>query len=265
MEATAPLVSVGFPLYRSLQFVEIVIANIEAIHYPNVEFIVSDRHQLDDALAMLKQKYGADPRFRFLAAKDQLNWVEHFNLILRHCRGKYALWMGHDDSYASNYIPDLVAALEANPDAVLAFGGVEQISLDGFLPTFPFVAPPIRTEEAWSIDDSVRLLTLWQLWVAFRGLVRREIVEESDLYIRETYRSIRADIYWVFGLSLKGRLCYVPSCYCTKRFHRSSGGANWRFGIRQSLDACRVLRSYFDDYAPSARKARAVVYVWCLV
>jgi glycosyltransferase involved in cell wall biosynthesis len=265
MEPIAPLVSVGFPLYRSLQFVEIVVRNIEAIQYPNVEFIVSDRHQLDDALVLLKQKYGADPRFRFLAGTDQLSWVEHFNLILRHCRGKYALWMGHDDSYPSNYIPDLVAELEANPDAALAFGGVEQISLDGFLPTFPFVPPPIRAGEAWSMDDSVRLLTLWHLWVAFRGVVRRGIVEESDLYIRETYGNIRADIYWVFGLSLKGRLCYVPSCYCTKRFHRSSGGANWSFGIRQSLNACRVLRSYFNDYAAASWKARAVVYLWCLV
>jgi Glycosyl transferase family 2 len=230
-----------------------------------VEFIVSDRHQLDEALALLKQKYGADQRFRFLAGKDQLDWVEHFNLILRHCRGKYALWMGHDDSYPSNYIPDLVAALEGNPGAVLAFGRVKQISLDGFLPAFPFVAPPIRAGETWSIDDAVRLLTLWQLWIAFRGVVRRGMVEECDLYIRQTYRNIRADIYWVFGLSLKGRLCYVPSCWCTKRFHRSSGGANWRFGIRQSWNACRVLRSYFNDFGPVSWKARGVVYLWCLV
>lgn len=265
MDPKAPLVSVGFPLYRSRRFLDIVIANIEAIDYPNVEFVVSDRHQLDDALVVLQQKYGADARFRFLAGTDELNWVQHFNLILRHCRGKYAVLMGHDDSYPANYIADLAAALETHPDAVLAFGGVEQISLDGFLPTFPFVPPPIRETGDWSIDDSVRLLTLWHLWVAFRGMVRLTIVESSGLYIRETVRNIRADIYWVFGLSLKGRLCYVPSCHCTKRFHRTSGGANWQFGVRQSLDACRVLGGYFNDYAPSVRKARVVVYLWCLV
>jgi len=268
MEQTAPLVSVGIPLYRSLRFIEIIAANIEAIEYENVEFVISDRHLTDNTLDLLKQKYGDDNRFRFLSGTDHLNWVEHFNLILRHSKGKYSLWMGHDDSYPPNYIPDLVSALEAHPDVVLAFGGVEQVSLDGFLPTFPSVPPPIDPQEEWSIGSSLRLLTLWQLWIAFRGIVRREVVVESNLYIRQTYRNIRADIYWVFGLGLKGRLYYVPSCYCTKRFYRSSGGAGWRFGIRQSLNACRVLRSYLNDLAPSSsasRKARLVVCLWCMV
>ena len=151
---------------------------------------------------------------------------------------------------------------------VLAFGRVEQISLDGFLPTFPFTPPPISPREDWSLGCSLRLLTLWQLWIAFRGVVRRDVVERSDLYIRQTYRNIRADIYWVFGLSLKGRLCYVPSCSCTKRFYRSSTGADWRFGIRQSLNAYRVLRSYLNDFAHSRSDAligQIVVFLWCIV
>ena len=268
MEQTSPLISVGIPLYRSLRFLDIIVANIDAIEYENVEFIISDRHLVDHTLALLKQKYANDNRFRFLSATDQLNWVEHFNLILRHSRGKYSLWMGHDDSYPPNYIPDLVSALEAHPDVVLAFGGVEQISLDGFLPTFPFVPPPIDPKEEWSIATSVRLLTLWQLWIAFRGVVRREVIEESNLYIRQTYLNIRADIYWVFALGLKGRLYYVPSCYCTKRFHRSSGGAGWRLGIRQCLNAYLILRSYLNDLAAPSnelRKAELVVCLWCLV
>jgi glycosyltransferase involved in cell wall biosynthesis len=265
IQPTAPLVSVGIPLYRSLPFIGIIIANIEMIEYGNVEFIISDRHLLDHTLALLQQKYGNDKRFRFLSSTDQLNWVEHFNLILRHARGEYALWMAHDDSYPSNYVTDLVAALETHPDAVLAFGRVDQVSLDGFLPTFPFVPPPIDPQAEWSVATAVRLLTLWQLWIAFRGVVRREVVDQSDLYIRQTYGNIRADICWVFGLGLKGRLCYVSSTYCTKRFHRSSGGADWRFGIRQGLNAFRVLCSYLNDYAAPSGEARIVIFLWCMV
>jgi glycosyltransferase involved in cell wall biosynthesis len=268
MEQVAPLISVGIPLYRSLRFLDIIVANIEAIEYENVEFIVSDRHLLDGTLALLQERYRDDRRFRFFSGTDQLNWVEHFNLILRHSTGKYSLWMGHDDSYPPNYIPDLVSALETHPDAVLAFGRVEQVSLDGFLPAFPFVPPPLDLQEEWSIATSVRLLTLWQLWIAFRGVVRRQVIEDSSLFIRQTYRNIRADIYWVFGLGLKGRLLYVPSCYCTKRFYRSSGGAGWRFGIRQSFNAFGVLSSYVNDLAgPSreSRKAKVVVCLWCMV
>ena len=268
VEQTQPLVSVGIPLYRSRRFLEIIIENIEAIEYRNVEIIISDQHLLDDTLEVLRERFGSDSRFRFLAGSDNLNWVENFNLLLRRSTGKYFLWMAHDDSFPSNYISELVSALEERPGAVLAFGRAEQISIDGFLPTFPFLPPPFLPDEAWSLGCSLRALTLWQLWIAFRGVVRREVVEQSNLYIRPTYRNIRADIYWVFGLSLRGRLCFVPSCYCTKRYYGSSAGADWHFGIRQSLNACRVLHSYLDDFSRSQRDklvGEIVVFSWCLV
>lgn len=267
-ELNRPLVSVGIPLYQSNRFLDVIVENIEAIQYPNVEIIISDQDRLDDALDALRARYGTDTRFRFLSGTGQSDWVENYNLLLRQSTGKYFLWMPHDDSYPSGYIDKLVAALENQPDAVLAFGRVEQVSHDGFLPTFPFTPPPFSPEEHWSLASSLRALTLWQLWIAFRGVVRRDIVEQSDLYIRHTYRNIRADICWVFGLSLKGRLCYVPACQCTKRFYASSSGASWRFGIRQSLDACRVLQSYLDDFCSSRRDAlfgRMVVFPWCLI
>jgi glycosyltransferase involved in cell wall biosynthesis len=262
-----PLVSVGIPLYRSSRVLDIIVANIEAIEYPNVEILVSDRHLFDGALEALEARYGADARFRFLEGRDELDWVGNFNLLLRSARGRYFVWMAHDDTFSPNYVGDLVAALEARPDAVLAFGEVEQVSLDGFLPTFPFVPPPVSPDEPWTLASSLRVLTLWQLWIPFRGVFRRDVVEATGLYVRPTYRNIRADMYWVFGLSLKGRLCFVPSCRCTKRFYESSTGAGWRFTLRQSLDACRVLRSYLEDHARSRRDSlagQAVVFAWCL-
>src|SRR6185295_9181003 len=135
----------------------------------------------------LRQRYGADARFRFLEGRDSLDWVGNFNLLVRSARGRYFVWMAHDDSFSSNYVGELVAALEERPDAVLAFGRVEQVSLDGFLPTFPFAPPPVSPDEAWSLASSLRMLTLWQLWIAFRGLGRRTVVEQSDLYIRPTH------------------------------------------------------------------------------
>ena len=216
---------------------------------------------------MLRRRFGTDRRVRFLADTDGLSWVEHYNLLLREARGKYALWFPHDDSYPSSYIRELVSALERRPDAVLAFGRVERISLDGFLPTRPFSPPPVSADADWSLGGSIRMLTLWQLWIAFRGMVRREIVQHAGLYLRPTYGNVRADIYWVFALSLRGRLLFVPSCSCTKRFHRSSTGAEWRVGLRQSVDACRVLRSYLNDHARSRRDAvlgQLAVFPWCL-
>lgn len=267
-ERRQPLVSVGIPLHRSRRFLDVIVENIEAaLAYDNVEVIVSDRHEEDDALAVLRRRFGVDRRFRFLSATDGLTWVEHYNLLLREARGKYAVLLAHDDSYPSTYIGELVVALEARSDAVLAFGRVELRSLDGFPPPPPFSPPPVPARADWTLGASLRMLMLWQLWFAFRGMVRREVVQQSNLYLRGTRGNVRADIYWVFGLSLQGQLLYVPSCTCTKRFYRTSTGAQWRYGVHESLDACRVLRSYLNDFAASRRDAvigQLVLFPWCL-
>jgi glycosyltransferase involved in cell wall biosynthesis len=265
---TLPLVSVGIPLYRSSRFLETIVENIESIRYPNVEILISDRHSLDDTMDVLQQRYGADNRFRFFRETDRIGWVDNFNFLLQQAKGTYFACMPHDDSFPPAFIGELVAVLEQHQDAVLAFGRVEQLSVDGFLPTFPSSAPPISQQDPWTIGSSLRLLTLWQLWIAYRGIVRRNLVEKCGLYMRRTYRDVRADIYWVFALSLRGRLVYVPSCSYTKRFYKSSTGADWAFGVRQSLDAFRVLRSYLKDYARSGRDGlfgQVVVFPWCIV
>ena len=78
------LVSVGIPLYRSHPFLDSLRANCAALAAEdNVEVIISDRHGLDDAIDVLRSEWGHDPRFRFLAADDRLNWIEHMNLLLR--------------------------------------------------------------------------------------------------------------------------------------------------------------------------------------
>ena len=261
-----PLVTVGIPLYRSRRFLDTIAGNIDAIRYPHVEIVVSDRHSLDDTVDLLRQRYRADPRIRFLQSTDGLDWVGNFNLLLREARGTYFVCMAHDDTFPASYVEQLVSALEARPDAVFAFGKVDQLSVDGFLPTFPTSAPPLTNDEPWTLGASLRLLTLWQLWIAYRGMIRRDVVAHRSLYMRPTYRTIRADIYWVFAVSLVGRLQYVPSCAYTKRFYRSSTGATWRFGPRQSLDAIRVLGSYLDDYARTRSDrwvAKSVVFAWC--
>ena len=53
-----PLVSVAIPLFRSKPFLNYVIENIEAIESADVEIIVSDRHGTDDALDLLRRRFG---------------------------------------------------------------------------------------------------------------------------------------------------------------------------------------------------------------
>ncbi|MFC1814295.1 glycosyltransferase family 2 protein [Thermodesulfobacteriota bacterium] len=246
-----PLVSVAIPLFQPQRFLDNIIENVDAIAYKNVEIIISDRHCADDTIDFLYGRYGNDPRFRFIKRNDQINWVDHYNTLLRQFAGKYFLWMPHDDIYPGNYISLLVSCLEEHPDAICAFGRMEEVNLASSpLPTI-FKPPPIPIEESWSFRMTLKLFYSGQLGIGFRGLFRRDIIVESAFFIPHTFEDVNADVCWMFGLSLKGRFLYVPDCFCKKRRYPSSTSAQWRFGIRSLLSQVIVLRSYMKDSCSS--------------
>lgn len=265
-----PLVSVMVPLYHSKRFVADIIANLEAIEYSNVEIILSDRHGGDDAIHVLAKHFATDCRVRILVAHDRLNWVDHYNLLMRSAAGTYFMWMPHDDLYTGEYVSQLVGALECNPDAVLAYGRLEISSVDGSpVPRRIRSVLPVDSQDPWSVGVALRLLFFWNIWITFRGLMRKETVMQSHLFIRPTLDLIEADVYWVFALALKGRFCFVPECSCTKRFHSMSASAPWKHGrLRYLLNAAYVLWAYLGQVLSRPREiwyARTLVCGWTLL
>ncbi len=250
-----PPVSVGIPLFRSRRFLDGLIMNLDALTYGNLEIIISDRHCVDDAVDVLEERYGRDPRFRFIKRRDRIGWVDHYNALLGEFTGRYFVWMPHDDMYPGNYIPDLVSCLEAHPDAVGAFGPYEAVDLAGAPTSYEFVPPPFASEDSWTFLSAMKLLH-WRPSKAFRGLFRRQVIARSGLFIRPSYESFAADDGWVFGLALRGRLLYVPHCVSRKRHYPGSTSARVRDGVRHWADHFRVLRSYLKDGCTDPRQRR---------
>lgn len=243
MAASSPLVSIAVPLFKSRQFLPLIEANLRSLDYPCLEILISDRHGRDNALPSLRQTFGSDSRFIFIEASDELNWIAHYNALLRAAHGEYFMWMPHDDSFSSNYISALVERLEAQPDAVLAFGRIDPIGRDDArLPQW-FVPPPFGEVPPWTIRDSLRLL-FWHPAVPFRGVFRRAVAVERDLWIPDTLDTIGADAYWVFALSLLGPLAFVPSCACRKRYYADSVSGAFRPRWRHVAEGVGRLRGF---------------------
>src|SRR5262245_23801043 len=198
MSAQLPLVSVAIPLFQSRRFLDGIIGNIDAIDYPNLEVIISDRHCADDTIERLAERFKSDRRIRCLKAADRLNWVEHYNLLLRMASGRYFLWMAHDDYYPSNYVSQLVFCLESRPDVVLAYGRLETVDLDDRPTSWSARSELPVVEERWSLRVALKLLFFWNIWMPCRGVFRRDVVMQSGLFIRPTYETSDSDAYWLF-------------------------------------------------------------------
>ena len=260
IEPSFPLVSIGIPLYRSRRFVDRITRNIEAIAYPNVEVIVSDRHSDDDAAWQVAARFAREPRVRTVRAADRLTWVEHYNRLLEDASGEYFMWMPHDDEFPAGYVPALVGALEAHPEAVLALGRIERVDLDGRPLDDRRERQPraSRLPGPWSPRLAPRLLVGRETEEPFRGVFRREAVVRARLSIRPTPGNVAADTYWVFAMALLGPFCFVDGCFCRKTYYPASTHAQWDpIRLGQILEGRRILRAYVADLVSDPRDARA--------
>lgn len=259
--------TVAVPLYRSVQFLPIVTETLRGFAYPNLEFLISDRHCQDDAIERLQELFAADSRFRFLAAGDELDWVAHYNLLLREASGDYFIWVSHDDSYSADFVEKLVEVLEAQADAVVAYARVEKIGMAGEpihhvrakIPGAPMAPGPLT---AYRVALSGGL--------QFHGLFRRKWLLDRELWIRPTIENIAADMLWIFTVAMLSKTVYVNDCALRKRYYSTSTHKGWHAIMRGHYiwNFARVARSYVEDYVRSRAQrlfAISIIYAACVL
>ena len=262
-----PRVSLALPLYKSRRFVDILIENLDSLDWPNLEILISDRHGADDALDCLQARYGHDARFRFFRAWDELDWVAHYNFLLRAATGTYFLWMPHDDSYASNYVSELVTLLETNPDAILAFSRADWLFQDGNILRLPRTTP-FSNDAPWAWTSPLQLFLGHHLWLTVRGIFRRAFVIEHDLFMPATRENNAADLVWAFAMACSGRFVWTRETFCRKRFYPQSTHAQFKQRTwRHTRVEYAALRAHFQKRAGISARLRGewMALLWLLL
>jgi hypothetical protein len=261
-----PRVTVAIPLHRSAPFVDVVSANIDRIADDDVEILVSDRTLFDDALEVLRQRHTHDSRVSFLRCTGRPGWVDHYNALLRRARGRYFMWMAHDDDFEADYVSRLGAALDMNPDALLAFGRLRVIDVEGspvevsYLPELPIALG--RMPRA---DEAIGLLHHWNLGIASRGLCRRDEILRRQLTIRHTPGDVDADAFWVLAVVCAGPVVVEPACSVAKRLVPGSGSAEWPQQRKRALGQFQIV-PLIGRYLLGARvPLRSSMRIMCFV
>lgn len=245
-----PVVTVAIPLYKAESFVPVIRQNIHSIRLQNAEILVSDRHGFDNAVGLLRDEFGDDFRVVFIEKKDQIGWVDHYNTLLQAATGRYFMWMPQDDSFPAGYVETLVTALERNPDALLSFGPLHTHDLRSGVSTKAILPDRLNfSDRPWRPVYAPILAIFWNLGVPFRGVFDRERIVSLDLFIRHVPGGDPfADVSWLFGVALHGKLYYVPSQTSLKRYHQANTHQKW--DIRNffffSASARRVMYAYLD-------------------
>ena len=247
---TSPKVSIGIPLYKSARFLDIIISNIEAMPKGDIEILISDRHCCDDAIDILQERFAKDSRIRFFKSYDEIDWVGNINFLLQQATGDYWMFLPHDDTFPTGSLDKLISALVNNPGAILAYGLIKAIDLYGnALPEKENLNPhPTHSKDSWTLNLALEMFWMGHFNGAFKGLIRRKVLVERNLFIRKTADNIMPERCWLFGLCLLGSFVFVPEALYIKRFYDESTHGRWNVHGRHYISATYVMISYLWDF-----------------
>ena len=116
------LVSVGLATRNRAPLLPAAIEVILSQTYRNLELIISDNASTDETQSVCEAYAKKDSRVRYIRQKQDIGSFANCNATIREARGEFFMRADDDDFHGPTVIEHAVAALQAHPDAVLAFG-----------------------------------------------------------------------------------------------------------------------------------------------
>lgn len=161
-----PAVSVVMPCFNAAQHLPTSVGSVLAQSFPNWELIAVDDGSRDSTLAWLRTQ--TDPRIRIHSQSNQgVSAARNAGLALS--RGSLVAFLDADDTWAVDFLARMMAAMDANPHAVLAYCGWQNLGLPGGRGK-PFVPPDYEQ------PDKQEQLFAGCRWPVHAALTRREVV-----------------------------------------------------------------------------------------
>ncbi|WP_045835674.1 glycosyltransferase family 2 protein [Hyphomicrobium sp. 99] len=212
----APLVSLALPVYNGEKFLAEAGRSILSQEFSDFELIITDNASTDRTQEICEELAASDKRVRYFRNERNLGASENFNLGFRLSTGKYFKWCAHDDYISPTFVGSCASALDADPDAVLAYGETQCIDGQGKL------IPLVGTMMPSIVDtDPVRrfatVVTGQFTCFEMFGVFRSEALRASTMH-RSYYGSDRA---LLAEMALMGKFIRVRDAVLYNREHAS--------------------------------------------
>ncbi len=230
-----PRVSVGLPVYNGARYLEQAIDSILAQTFTDFELILCDNASTDATTAICARYVAADRRVRYHRNETNLGAAPNFNKVFTLGRGDYFKWAAYDDILEPDYLAECVAALDRDPEAVLAHTATTVIDPDrrtipigpGIDDTVQWRGRTLRRDDLYdpprdlSEPDLHKRLTAFLLntnWsFEIFGLMRTSALRRSPLHL-SFYGS---DKVLLASLVMQGTFVEIPRRLFLRRYHES--------------------------------------------
>jgi glycosyltransferase involved in cell wall biosynthesis len=219
-----PAISVGMPVYNGEPYLEAAIQSVLGQTFDDFELIVCDNASTDRTAEIVRDFAATDARIRYARNERNLGAAGNYNRAFALARAPYFRWMNADDVIEPQLHESCLQALEAHPQAVLAYGRTRMIDADG--------RPGPIYDDNLDLRDpraSVRFREFFErvgLTNVIYGLMRRDALARTSLM--GNGRLPAADTRMMAELVLLGTFIELESVLFYRRMHEQA--SSWDRG-----------------------------------
>jgi glycosyltransferase involved in cell wall biosynthesis len=246
-EPAFPRVSVVMPVHNTARYVAAAIESVLQQKLREIELILVDDGSTDDSLVRIRKF--ADPRITVLTNPAAGGPSRARNQAIRAAKAPYIAFLDSDDVMCVDSLLSAVHALDATPSAVIVFGDLQRIDLEGR----PYIAsvlsgysvlqglPKRALDGCWHViarSDFARGLLYENFIGTGSVVVRSSALARTGLFDEALYNSEDRDLW--FRLAREGDALFSSAIRYQYRLNPAS--VSHRVGEHNARNRITVLK-----------------------
>lgn len=247
------------PAFNGASVIGDALRSIKRQTHQNYAVLISDDCSQDRTTDVCRP-FLDDNRFELKAQPTRLGWVKNCNWLLDKAVGEFVCILPQDDVLAPCFAERLLDAL-ATPRRIMAFSDIEAVGTrQGIVSA--------ATIEGDRVERVGRFLRTHNDGLAFRGLLRRVVLEKTGGLRPNAMEGFAADVGWLSRIACCGEMVRVPEALYRKRYDAESTSARWRHWPPEKLveawcmHCCEIAESLLElDLPPHDLGALAPAWV----
>lgn len=251
---TAPLVSIGMPVYNEAGYLAQALDSLLAQDYPNLEIIVSDNGSTDETEAICRRYAGRDARIKYHRYDTNRGITENFDYVKAAATGDYFMWAAGHDLWSPNLISACVVLLEEDATAVIAFACSHWIDADG---------NPMAKSSGWSDTRGLEVVgrfftVFWGNMHPILGVMRTAALRR----VKKIHNMAGTDLIMLLEMALQGHFVHAAAAHWYRRQFRTEESHGQRMARYRSSEF-GLSRTMLDRLFPLMRlPVELVSLVW---
>ncbi len=222
MSAENPLVTIALPVYNGQSYLRQAIRSVLRQTFRDFELLLLDNASTDGTPQICREAVEQDRRVRYATADENRGLAWNHNRAIELARGRYLMWMSHDDALGEDCVRRCVEALNQDPGVVLSFTNASYIDANGEL--IKQVKGPNACYKNSPSGRFRSVLGKEPGCEAFYGLMRTETLKKTGLlgYFAGS------DLILLCEMALHGRFTLIPDFLFLRRHHPLATGFRCR-------------------------------------